>query len=142
MTFILLLSVIIIGCNPQEVVDEALAKNVDVILRVDCQATAEACEKYCWQNVTILKILKNKSNFKFQKRLDVAHYNWEQGVPIGVSTIYLEKYNPSRNDMWRLAGGGATNGVSHSERPRRSVVTEQHPKARRIISISGQQQDI
>lgn len=140
MIFISLVCLGLAGCNRQKLVDEALAEKAEVILRVDCQEEAEVCDKYCWQKVTILKILKNKSGFTFPKRLEVAHYNWERGVPIGISTIYLERYNPYRSDIWRLVSGGATEGVSHSERPRhQDIVTEDWPKTRRIIHIGAQE---
>ena len=96
-----------------EEIDSNLAKHAIAILRVECKNVAGACDKYCWQKVKIVKILKNESDYNFPGFIEVAHYSWEKGVPIGISTIYLEKYNPSKNDLWKLVGGKAETGVSN-----------------------------
>jgi hypothetical protein len=48
-----------------------------------------------------------------RKKLSVAHLSWEPGIPEGESTIYLERYNPARNDLWKLLNGSGKDGVSH-----------------------------
>ena len=96
-----------------EEIDKALAKDAEVVLRVNCKNEADECEKYCWQEVNIIKVLKNESDYTFPNVIKVAYYNREKGIPIGISTIYLEKYNLSRNNLWKLVGGKAERGVSH-----------------------------
>ena len=94
-------------------IDPSKARKADAVLRVKL-VRFEGCDKYCWPEVEILKILQNKSSFSFKKRLTVAHYSWEPGVPEGESTIYLERYNPKRNDLWKLLNGSGKDGVSHA----------------------------
>ncbi|UCC94763.1 MAG: hypothetical protein JSW40_08120, partial [Candidatus Omnitrophota bacterium] len=84
----------------------------EVVLRVRCRDGGVG-SKYIWQKVKILEVLKNEGNYNFKSTLAVAHYSWKDGIPIGISTIYLEKYNPSRVDLWKLVGGGAEKGISH-----------------------------
>jgi len=132
--------VLVSACNTRPLFDETLAGKAQAVLRVDCRQEAEVCEKYCWQDVKILKILKNKSDYAFGSELSVAHYSWDKGIPIGISTIYLEKYSSLRKDVWRLVGGSVETGVSHRQRSgRQRIATEQYPKARRIIRISGEE---
>ncbi len=95
-------------------VDENLAKNTEVVLRIQSGAMG-VCDKYCWQEVEILEELRNPNNYLFEQKLNVAFYSWEKGIPSGVATIYLEKYNIERNDLWKLVGGKRMTGVSHYE---------------------------
>jgi len=94
-------------------IDPGKAKRSEVALRVKL-VRFEGCDKYCWTEVEILKVLQNKSGFSFKKRLAVAHYSWEPGIPEGESTIYLERYNPERSDLWKLLNGSGKDGVSHA----------------------------
>jgi len=91
-------------------IDPGKARKAEVVLRVKLVRLGE-CNKYCWPEVEILKILQNKSDLPFKNRLVVAHYSWEPGIPEGESTIYLERYNPRRNDQWRLLNGSGKYGV-------------------------------
>jgi len=109
---LLLILLFIVGCVTNETVDTKLAKSAEVILRVRCTEQGEG-DKYHWQTVKIIKVLKNESDYTFKDILKVAHYSWEKGIPLGISTIYLERYNLSRNDLWKLMGGKAETGVSH-----------------------------
>ena len=110
-----LLSFMVINCAGQEAsfIDPGKAKKAEVVLRVKLVKLGE-CDKYCWPEVEILKVLQNESGFSFEKRLAVAHYSWEPGIPGGESTIYLEKFNPERNDPWKLLHGSGKDGVSHA----------------------------
>jgi hypothetical protein len=94
-------------------IDPSKAKKAEVVLRVKL-IKYEGCDKYCWPEVEILKVMQNKSGFSFEGRLKVAHYSWEPDIPEGESTIYLERYNPERNDLWKLLNGSGTDGVSHA----------------------------
>jgi len=92
------------ACTTLEKADNNMAKKAEVVLRVEC-ADPGAGNKYHWQKVKILKIIKNNSNYNFPDQLEVAHYGWEKGIPVGISTIYLERYDPYRDDLWKLLEG-------------------------------------
>jgi hypothetical protein len=93
-------------------VDPNKAKKAEVVLRVRLLAAGEG-SKYLWDRVEVLRVLKNKSRHSFGQHLSVAHYSWQPGVPVGTCTIYLERYDPRRNDVWKLVGGSGEEGVSH-----------------------------
>jgi len=97
-------------------IDSGKARQAEVVLRVKLVRIGD-CNKYCWPEVEILKVLQNRSDFSFKKRLVVAHYSWEPGIPEGESTIYLERYNPKKNDLWKLLKGSGKDGVSHGSLP-------------------------
>ena len=102
-------------CAIADEVDKVMAQNAEIILEVESiEATNKgtACEKYCWQEVKIKKIIKNETDYKLSDVIKIAYYSWENGIPPGESIVYLEKYNPSRNDLWKLVGGKAETGVS------------------------------
>ena len=94
-------------------IDPGKAKRAEVALRVKLVRVPD-CDKYCWPEVEILKALQNKSGFSFKKRLSVAHYSWEPGIPEGESTIYLQRYNPKGSALWKLLNGSGKDGVSHA----------------------------
>lgn len=93
-------------------IDSSKAKKAEVVLRVKF-VSLNGNSKYDWDEVEVLKVLKNKSRYTFGKSLSVAHYSWKLGVPEGTSTIYLERYNQERNDLWKLLDGSGEVGVSH-----------------------------
>jgi len=90
-----------------------------VVLRVRLHKSAGIIEKYGWDEVAILHVLKNTSGQKFDQMLSVAFVNYKRGMPGGVSTIYLEPYNLDQpnNGHWKLLKGGAPDGVSHTVPP-------------------------
>ena len=53
-------------------IDPGKAKRAEVTLRVKL-VRFEDCDKYCWTEVEILRVLQNKSGFSFKKGLAVAH---------------------------------------------------------------------
>jgi len=93
-------------------IDSTRAAKVPVVLRVKLISTSGA-DKYQWDKVEILAVLKNDSKQQFGKSLEVAHYSWEQGIPKGESTIYLEPYSDAADHPWKLLGGSAKMGVTH-----------------------------
>jgi|RhiMetdeSRZDD1v2_1073273.scaffolds.fasta_scaffold1428664_2 hypothetical protein len=112
---LLLISFIATNFPAQEptFIDPSKARRSEVALRVKLVSVAD-CNKYCWAEVEILKVLQNKSGFSFKKRLSVAYYSWEPGIPEGESTIYLERYNPKGSVFWKLLNGSGKDGVSHA----------------------------
>lgn len=95
-----------------DLIDSKLAKKANVILRV-MLLTRGGADKYAWSEVEILKVYKNESGEKFGKTLKIAAYSYKTGIPNGKSTVYIERYNKTDNDLWKLVGGEASTGVSH-----------------------------
>ena len=85
-----------------------------LVLRVKLISQDKSCDKYAWSKVQILKTYKNDTGVQFGKNLTIAFYCRDAGIPKGESTVYLEKYNPTRNDLWKLLNGTRKDGVSHN----------------------------
>lgn len=100
------------GQVPAQADPVRLAK-VPVVLRVRLIAE-QGGDKYCWDKVELLAVLKNTSGEKLAEELTIAHYGWCKGIPAGECTVYLEPYNPERAGLWALLGRGAEQGVSHA----------------------------
>lgn len=96
----------------QKLVDPELAGKVPVVLRVRL-IKREGGDKYGWDSVGLIGVIKNTSKYKFPAEFKVAHYSAEDGVPDGQCTVYLEPYNPNSDDLWKLRGGSGKQGVSH-----------------------------
>jgi|SRR5580704_6988391 hypothetical protein len=96
----------------QKLVDPERAGKVPVVLRVRL-LRREGSNKYGWDKVKLIGVIKNTSHFKFPEEFEVAHYSGESGIPDGESTVYLEPYNPKSESLWRLLEGSGTKGVSH-----------------------------
>jgi hypothetical protein len=112
---ILLMTLSFACCAFANEVDKAMAKNAEIILEVENSESinkSTGCDKYCWQEVKIKKVIKNEGGYKLSDVIKIAYYSWEKGIPLGESIVYLEKYNPSRDDLWKLVGGKAETGVS------------------------------
>ena len=100
-------------------INSSLAKNAKVVLRVECTKDIDLCDKYCVQEVKVIKVLKNDGNYTFPEIIRVSYLSWEKGVPKGVSTIYIEKYGQEKSNLWKLIGGKAKTGVSHSDQAKK-----------------------
>ena len=94
--------------------DASLAAAAPVVLRVQWLQDSGG-DKYAWQQVRVLQVLKNDSSYTFTNTVSIAHYSWTNGIPRAMCTVYLERYNPGREDLWKLMGGSALGGVSHIE---------------------------
>jgi hypothetical protein len=66
----------------ESVVDAKLAAKAEVVLRVRLLEDGEA-NKYQWNKVEVLQVLKNASHHKIPHTLEVAAYSWKEGVPRG-----------------------------------------------------------
>ena len=97
-------------------VDPEKAKRAQVVLRIRRIKPPE-CDKYCWTEVQILEVLQNKSKVSFDKKFEVAHYSWKSGIPEGESTIYLVRFKPGNDNLWKLLNGSGEDGVSHVMSP-------------------------
>src|SRR5258705_6746415 len=93
-------------------VDPNKVQKAEVVLRVKLLSSGEG-SKYLWDKVEVLQVVKNKSGYAFGKNLSVAHYSWKPGIAEGTCTIYLERYSPKRNSLWKLLNGSGEDGVSH-----------------------------
>jgi hypothetical protein len=115
-TTCLLVAITTLAFAADKLMDDTLAAKAEVILRVKRLSAGEA-NKYAWYQVEVLQVLKNLSSEKFTNTLSVAAYSWKAGVPDGESTIYLERYNQTDGELWKLVGGEASTGVSHVSKP-------------------------
>jgi len=93
-------------------VDPKKVQKAEVVLRVKLLSSGEG-SKYLWDKVEVLQVFKNKSGYAFRRNLSVAHYSWKPGIPEGTCTVYLERYDPKRNDLWKLLNGSGEEGISH-----------------------------
>ncbi len=93
-------------------VDPKKVQKAEVVLRVKLLSSGEG-SKYLWDRVEVLQVLKNRSGHALGKNLLVAHYSWKLGVPEGTCTIYLERYDLKRNNLWKLLNGSGEDGISH-----------------------------
>src|SRR5580698_5846675 len=100
--------------NWAELTDSAKAAHAKAVLRVKW-LSSKGGDKFTWDEVEVLHVIKNESSFEFPKKLYVAHYSWEPGIPKGDSTIYLEPYNDTDESQWKLVDGSAKSGVSHPD---------------------------
>ena len=97
----------------RKLVDEQRAGKAAVVLRVHL-LLREGGDKWAWDKVRLIGVIKNTSHHTFPAEFEVAHYSAESGIPDGDSTIYLEPYNPSTDTLWKLLEGSGTAGVSHA----------------------------
>jgi hypothetical protein len=93
--------------------DPDLAVQAGAVLRVRLISPGIG-SKFVWDEVEVLGVIKNASDFRFGNTLKVAHYSWEPGVPEGESTIYLVPYSEAPDHLWKLLGDSAARGVSHT----------------------------
>jgi hypothetical protein len=109
--------------------DDKLATNAVAVLRVqglDAQPVRE-CPFICY-TVKPQRIYKNASNqrldYTMYERINytmhVYGFSNKAGVPAGVSTIHIAKYDvpnarfdQTNGKIWMLIGGGGTNAISH-----------------------------
>jgi hypothetical protein len=94
-------------------VDPERFRAAPAVLRVKLLSSGPT-EKYGWDKVEVLAVLKNSPKAEFGKTMEVAHINVQAGVPDGVCTVCLEPYRVgSAGAPWKLSGGGAASGVSN-----------------------------
>jgi hypothetical protein len=96
----------------RKMVDLESAGKVPVVLRVRL-LKHQGSDKYGWDTVKLIGVIKNTSSFKFPDEFEVAHYSGEPGIPDGQSTVYLEQFNPKSDSIWKLLEGSGVKGVSH-----------------------------
>lgn len=94
-------------------VDEDKAKKATAVLRVRYRAM-KGGNKYAWDEVDVLAVIENRSQYQFPKTLNIAHYDTEPGIPKGECTVYLEPYNNVDLSLWKLLDGSGAHGVSHA----------------------------
>ena len=103
-------------------VDEKLAQNAVAVVRVKLMFADSGLPNSPFRiySVHTISILKNESHDVFRDLL-VRGFKDRPGVPEGVCTIYLQRYDPINkklsddkdHGLWILVGGDATNGVSN-----------------------------
>jgi hypothetical protein len=101
--------------------DDELAKNAVAVLRVNV-VHSWPVPKYPFTQYTVnvKQVFKNESNKNLNQTITVSAYKGQDGVPSEECTIYIAGYNVANREfnntngtIWMLAGGNATNGVSH-----------------------------
>ena len=98
-----------------ELVNPKLAEKTEVVLRGKRLALGGG-SKYIICDVQVSKIFTNRTERSVGQKIQVAAYSVRPGVPPGESTFYLERYNATHTNLWRLVGGEASTGVSHKTR--------------------------
>jgi hypothetical protein len=93
--------------------DAKRVERVPVVIRVRL-ISGGGGSKYLWPEVELVAVIKNESRHTFPKRFKVAHYSGAPGIPSGVSTLYLQRYNSVDESLWRLLEGSGASGVSHN----------------------------
>jgi hypothetical protein len=96
-------------------------KQAQVVLRVSKTMIGNgACDKYCWPEARVLKVLKNssKQKFKVDDLIHIAVLGTGGRMPQGEFTVYLERYNkaekkPNKDWIWKALGGSVEAGTSH-----------------------------
>lgn len=59
--------------------------------------------KYHWSDVTNIETLKSPKGIEIPKSFKVAFYSVGEPLPMGVSTLYLVRYNPDKPEYgWKL----------------------------------------
>ena len=111
---VILGSLSLASAAPSNPVDEALAANAPVVLRGKRLSEDSSADKYRWYEVQVLNVYKNETHQTLQAQIRVAALSSRSGVPEGESTLYLEPYSKEREGLWRLVGGEASTGVSHT----------------------------
>jgi hypothetical protein len=112
---LLLVAATTVALAAEKLMDDKLAASAEVVLRAKLLAF-DGADKYAWYRVKVLQVLKNQSGIKFTNELSVAAVSAKAGVPAGVSTLYLERYNKTNTGLWKLVGGEAATGVSHNQK--------------------------
>src|SRR5437867_5515778 len=97
-----------------EFVNSKMAEKAALVLR-GTQLTPGRGSKYIICDVQVSNVFKNTSGRIVGKTVEVAAYSYRPGVPSGESTFYLEPYNKTDTNVWRLAGGEASTGISHNK---------------------------
>jgi hypothetical protein len=95
-------------------VDPDRAAKVPVVLRVHL-LKREGGDKYGWDQVRLIGVIKNSSHHRFAGDFKIAHYSGEAGIPDGDCTVYLEQYNRETESLWKLSTGSGGGGVSHAD---------------------------
>jgi hypothetical protein len=106
------------GADPPKAqkIDADLAKQATAVLRVKLLKAAQAVEKYGWDQVEILDVLKNESRAEFAQTMEIAFRNADPGVPKGESTVYLVPYcTPPDGRLWRLVASSHVEGPKKAE---------------------------
>jgi len=98
-----------------QLINPKFAEKAEVVLRGKRLTPGEG-SKYIICDVQVSEVFTNRSGRRIAEKIAVAAYSWRPGVPAGESTFYLERYNETHTNLWRLVGGEASTGVSHTTR--------------------------
>ena len=80
-----------------------------LVVRASLILKEPSCDKYCWYQVKVLKVLSGPKELRSFTRLRIGALSGDPGIPNQESTLYLERENPE--SRWKLIGGQAKLGV-------------------------------
>ena len=87
-----------------KLMDDNLAAKSEVVLRARL-LSLDRVDKSALFRVQVLEVLKNESGVKLTDELSVDAYGSKEGLPMGGKfTLYLERYNKTNTDLWKLIG--------------------------------------
>lgn len=101
--------VLVCGCNGK-VTQEEQGKlgryshsNAPVIIEARIIELNVGCDKYCYYNIELIKVIKNSIKAKLDSRIKAAKYSWESQPEINKTyTLELEYYNDNPADGFKI----------------------------------------
>lgn len=87
--------------------ESAVFRNASLVFRVvNLTKTVPSCDKFCWYEAKIVKVLKNNPEEIFEPGMTVkfAVYSGTPNPPTGELSVYLKKYKTGKNAVkaWKL----------------------------------------
>jgi hypothetical protein len=113
---LLLCFISVASAAPDRPIDVELAKHALVVMRAKKISESPETDKYRWYEVEVVEVFENRAEWIFPNTIKVATLSSKPGIPDGVSTLYIERYGDSDKNLWKLVGGSATAGVSHTSK--------------------------
>jgi hypothetical protein len=102
---------------PDSPINTDLAKHALVVMRAKKISELPEADKYRWYEVEVIEVLENRAEQIFLSTpIKIAALSSKSGIPDGISTLYIERYGDSDKNLWKLVGGSATAGVSHTSK--------------------------
>ena len=93
-----------LGIEDNKKVDDKLAAKAELVLRAKLIGHYGDDEHLRFR-VEVVQVLKNGSGVNFGKVLSIDPSGSKEGVPIGGKfTLYLDRYNKTNTELWRLVG--------------------------------------
>ena len=103
-----------------ELADPTSFQAATAVVRARILAPPGECDKYCTAPVETIRVLKAPQGVTFPPKFDIAFLSFGPHPPVGVSTLYLVRYNPQKPELgWSLLSKSSRDdkavGFSHHE---------------------------